>query len=807
MNALWFAHHVVSVPSLIALLAREAPRPGPNCARFNPQTLNRRILDAVEASASFRGFPLHQVRGAREQFEDSALRIAGRAPLVVAALAMLAREYLCEGRGQLRFRPAQHLEWRERWAGQTLLEPVRAAATYLTCLASDTGPLTARTLSPQDLITARDAHFLPSVADPDIDWLRHEGLAEVHRHDSLSKLTGRAYLHWLQNDPTKWPPGTASDELDWARSLRRLRALWRTLRTLVGPKCDASSDEDAWLALQRPGRPRNAERPIGMYPQLGQAVSPLWVDRGVLRDALCALAVSAPPFYLGVVFHAYILARHAIEMGLVHPPQGHRGLDRFKESFVDNPLQSQVTTDPAMRWRQAWNEGAVHWLEAKVGPGVRLSRQVDAWLGALSRELAISDSMRRGFPGRPPRAQALIATFGRPDEAVSRPAVRLVLHFIRKPDDVARAGRPLGPGFQVPRWARLREEVDRAADDLLRVLADRAIASLFVGLDVASYELAAPAEVFAPAFRTIRRSPLGAGLGVSVHAGEEFETLIGGMRSIDEHLRFLGLRAGDRIGHGLAAGLDPEHWRASSGSTAIQSRERRLDDLVWFAKRLELLPEYAHLFNYCQTEAGRLASALYGTPHLLADLHEAWLLRDIEPRGVCRPARVRVGAANAENAYGLDRLRHARPAAAEIWRRYSFDSNLKRAGREPIEVRLDPGFDDAVRQVQDMLCEEMADARVGVEVNPSSNLAIANLGSLTRHPVFRWFPVVRGAEARKQPRVCVGSDDPAIFQSELIHEYALLAEAARALGADPNDIRQWLRQLRQNGLEMRFGSC
>ncbi len=120
-------------------------------------------------------------------------------------------------------------------------------------------------------------------------------------------------------------------------------------------------------------------------------------------------------------------------------------------------------------------------------------------------------------------------------------------------------------------------------------------------------------------------------------------------------------------------------------------------------------------------------------------------------------------------------------------------------------MRLDPLMDGPLRAVQEHMLRKIVRRDLCIEACPSSNLAIGGLGRTAKHPIFRWLPV-RPADRCGVPtlRVLVVSDDPAVFHTELIHEYALLAEAARELGHSPADVRDWLDLLRMNAEEMSF---
>ncbi len=113
------------------------------------------------------------------------------------------------------------------------------------------------------------------------------------------------------------------------------------------------------------------------------------------------------------------------------------------------------------------------------------------------------------------------------------------------------------------------------------------------GVDVCTDELGVPNWVLAPilghvhraadsACRELRRmlTILVPPLRTTVHVGEDFVHLLSGLRRVDEALAHFGMREGDRIGHGLALGVDPRAWVRSAGRVPL-AREERLFDLAW----------------------------------------------------------------------------------------------------------------------------------------------------------------------------------------------------------------------------------
>ncbi|MBI3229633.1 MAG: hypothetical protein HYZ45_05460 [Burkholderiales bacterium] len=123
----------------------------------------------------------------------------------------------------------------------------------------------------------------------------------------------------------------------------------------------------------------------------------------------------------------------------------------------------------------------------------------------------------------------------------------------------------------------------------------------------------------------------------------------------------------------------------------------------------------------------------------------------------------------------------------------------------PIELEM-------MEALQDFLMVAYDKKGLILEALPTSNVYIARLKNYMEHPIFRWtapqsnwledgarfnrFGLRRGAL-----RVCVSTDDPAYMPTTLRTEFALLREAAVALGVGRTDAEKWVEKLRLFGLQ------
>jgi hypothetical protein len=141
---------------------------------------------------------------------------------------------------------------------------------------------------------------------------------------------------------------------------------------------------------------------------------------------------------------------------------------------------------------------------------------------------------------------------------------------------------------------------------------------------------------------------------------------------------------------------------------------------------------------------------------------------------------------------------------AALMLRYLTDAQSFRRGRE-IEW-VDPNKEvEALGAVQHGLRQEVGLKGLVVEVNPTSNLLIGDLGDLGGHPMWRLRPPRPSAAGLDtEVSVCIGSDDPVVFNSDLRGEYQLLYDALVMSGLSDHEAREWLEQTRADGMAARF---
>ncbi len=347
------------------------------------------------------------------------------------------------------------------------------------------------------------------------------------------------------------------------------------------------------------------------------------------------------------------------------------------------------------------------------------------------------------------------------------------------------------------------------------------------GLDACGQEIACRPEVFAPAFRYARTMAVPAGrsalsghelptLRFTYHVGEDFLDMVDGLRAIDEAIRFLELRRGDRLGHALALGLNPAVWYGKRDFNMVLPAQDVLDNTAWLLHALQRLPSIPdrRLEEWLRAQFDSYCARIYGETFQPIRYHQAWRLRGDDPvlyrDGNLEPALPHPWQRSSNQKHQV--LRERGTDTWELYRRYHFDSDVRRRGAELVSYRPPDEYAQAVQRVQQDLQRWVARRGLGIETNPSSNLLIGGLERYDRHPIV----VFNDIHLNTPPEgaslfVSINTDDQGIFDTDLENEFALIACALEnTKGPDgkhrygPEQVYRWLDQVRQMGIEQSF---
>ena len=364
------------------------------------------------------------------------------------------------------------------------------------------------------------------------------------------------------------------------------------------------------------------------------------------------------------------------------------------------------------------------------------------------------------------------------------------------------------------RFARFYLEQRRHAQALVSVLRNFPCALRTVrGVDLCTDEAGVPIWVMAPLIRWVREAGQTAsiklrdqGIGgipplrTTVHAGEDFVHLLTGLRRLDDAIRHLGLQEGDRIGHGVALGLNPVTWFNRTGRV-VQTQEERLFDLMWewdcYASR-GISVESSRL-AYLGSTIARLGRKLFDkslTPetliHFAEKLHNE---QELKAQGFPEQSKYHIPTELDQKLQDSRRLLQEYLRSPQVWWR----------GRALETIAFDDVGHElkALNRLQRALRRKVGNLGLTVEVNPSSNLMIAGLGLLDEHPIWRLRPF-RPVDDVPPLSVCIGSDDPLTVATTLPHEYQLLFDTMVREGQSHEVALAWLGNAREAGMRARF---
>ncbi|EKB3551670.1 antiviral RADAR system adenosine deaminase RdrB [Vibrio parahaemolyticus] len=373
------------------------------------------------------------------------------------------------------------------------------------------------------------------------------------------------------------------------------------------------------------------------------------------------------------------------------------------------------------------------------------------------------------------------------------------------------------------------------------------------GFDVAGNENEIPIEVFSPAIRVLRSSthrykfPLEKRLRqpfITLHAGEDFSHILSGLRAIDEAVSFCDYKPGDRIGHGLALGIDVQAWIDRQQHIYLPLQEH-LDNLVWcYHMGLELVanyPQFQSALMIVGEKIRHFCSELHEQEISPRTLYQAWQLRRNCPDVIEKQAEVLgnewmlwVPDADCIQRFKAINLTEDRPTPYQLWQKYlmrirhdkdhekvvsiSYLKNSSTCNMNPrfgvLEDTLSNSELDLIHGIQDLMLERFSQSQWILEACPTSNVYIGRLEHYNEHPIFRWCPpnredLLSGRKANKfgirrgAVRVCINTDDAGLMPTTLENEHRVIKECAMKIASiSDHDAHLWIESIRKTGVEV-----
>lgn len=428
----------------------------------------------------------------------------------------------------------------------------------------------------------------------------------------------------------------------------------------------------------------------------------------------------------------------------------------------------------------------------------------------------------------------------------------LIFHFIKQRDDY---------GKNAPfRHSTLRTTLKKQSFAIYQFRCERKfwqsgnnLVGMVVGIDAANSEIYCRPEVFAQAFRFLKKHNLYDGnvyarpadLHRTFHVGEDYLDIADGLRAVEEALIFLNLENGDRIGHALVLGVDVDTYYEKRHHTICARKQVLLDNFAWLYHKCTRLMGYTPLCGYLKSMFRKYFDEVFGNAssiekdiisHLfdevdnkdisndIDDYYQSWLLRGNSPKIGEEWEKLKGEDSSCDSIErewihaGINQYRASIAAchnekARELFDKYHSYKVIDR-GDEVDSFSVHPtyrkDFYTLLKMIQEHLLDKIEYRHIAIECNPSSNYKIGGMERYDQHPILRFFNYgLHTPYPSRNLTVSINTDDQGIFATSLEREYSLMALAvernhSEMFGNSSRTVVEWLERIRKMSVEQKF---
>ncbi|MCI9081034.1 MAG: hypothetical protein HFI70_01705 [Lachnospiraceae bacterium] len=348
-----------------------------------------------------------------------------------------------------------------------------------------------------------------------------------------------------------------------------------------------------------------------------------------------------------------------------------------------------------------------------------------------------------------------------------------------------------------------------------------------VGVDVASDENAAEPWLFTPAYHEVRKGNNAAlvkfiaeeniykhinSIGLTYHVGEDYRHILSGLRHIDEVVEKYHYRACDRIGHGIALGVDVDDWAGNNRNVIIPLGEY-LDNLLWIwglvVENRQELPVSAYAL---EGKILQIASQIYThmagmTVHVLYQAYQEKFKRNFTERFRQYNREMEEKESSAK-IQGKCLYRDYDSCHVELWDAFKivctyFCPVYEEKYNQVIWLEITGEDVKLLKALQNYMKDKIQRKGIYIETNPTSNLAIGEIESLYSHYILN-LNTLADVQPKHNIMVTVNSDDPMVFNTNVENELAYMYHGLLSAGYDSKTVLEWIDKVREYGMESSF---
>lgn len=346
-----------------------------------------------------------------------------------------------------------------------------------------------------------------------------------------------------------------------------------------------------------------------------------------------------------------------------------------------------------------------------------------------------------------------------------------------------------------------------------------------LAIDAAGNELNMEPWVLAPVFRSVKDRYIDTlkekmeyygleynrsfPLNITYHVGEVFNSIVSGLRHVDEVVEFYGFQNGERLGHATILGIDTDQYSKVKKIISLPIIEL-LDNWLW----LYHIKSEKNLFKeisptYIEEKIWKIVHYIYedDNHHIpgeinLHKLYDAYKLQFEEYNfnqkfyDECKFGQKRYPCyfTKEKNEWSSQMLFYSRHCICYLKKMNSI-----------IQVEIDDDFKRMIyHEAQEYMLKKVANRGIVVETNPISNYLIGNFNSIFNHPIININDTYKDNEVSNHVISTINTDNPGIFSTTLSNQFGYIEQLLLDSGYSKEQVLKWIDLIRENGMNSSF---